>query len=123
MLTRDAALHYTYRFQTEILYWFHTAKEVNVIAVYAVREVSMSSRFMLFEKCQCRRGLCCSRSVNVIAVYTVRKVLTSLAVIPSVTRGASSVLKLVTPSPARGKLGHLHLLTRCGVSVINVCVC
>ena len=29
MLTRDAALHYTYRFQTEILYWFHTAKEVN----------------------------------------------------------------------------------------------
>ena len=28
MLTRDAALHYTYRFQTEILYWFHTAKEV-----------------------------------------------------------------------------------------------
>jgi len=30
MLTRDAALHYTYRFQTEILYWFHTAKEVNV---------------------------------------------------------------------------------------------
>lgn len=88
MLTRDAALHYTYRFQTEILYWFHTAKEVNVIAVYTVREV-----------------------------------LTSLAVIPSVTRGASSVLKLVTPSPARGKLGHLHLLTRCGVSVINVCVC
>jgi len=29
MLTRDAALHYTYRFQTEIVYWFHTAKEVN----------------------------------------------------------------------------------------------
>ena len=49
--------------------------------------------------------------------------LTSLAVIPSVTRGASSVLKLVSPSPALGKLGHLHLLTRCGVSVINVCVC
>ena len=31
MLTRDAALHYTYRFQTEILYWFHTAKEVNFL--------------------------------------------------------------------------------------------
>jgi len=30
MLTRDAALHYTYRFQTEIVYWFHTAKEVNL---------------------------------------------------------------------------------------------
>jgi len=33
--------------------------------------------------------------------------LTSLAVIPSVTRGADSVFKTVTPSPARGSLFDL----------------